>query len=72
MKFCSLVPLAINFPNIIPKSRPQALDGQWRKLSHVTLPFKSEDKEPEEFWGRLDKITGGTGNAQFGILCKFM
>ena len=27
---------------------------------------------PEEFCGRLHKITDGTGNAQFGILCEFM
>ena len=72
VKFCSLVPLAINFPNTIPESRLQALDDQWHKLSHVTLPFESEDMEPEEFWGRLDKITDGTGNPQFGILCEFM
>ena len=25
-------------------------------LSHVILPFDSDGIEPEEFWGRLEKI----------------
>ena len=71
-KFPSLVPLASNFPNIIPMTQLQTLDDQWRRLSHVTLPFDSDDMDPEEFWGRLDKITDGAGDAQFGVLCDFM
>ena len=51
LKFPSLVPLAAKFLNIIPESRLQLLDNEWRKLSLVSLPFDSEDMEPEEFWG---------------------
>jgi hypothetical protein len=48
-KFPSLVPLSSNFPNIIPTAQLQTLDDQWRRLSHVTLPFDSDDMDPEEF-----------------------
>ena len=71
-KFPSLVPLASNFPNIIPMAQLQTLDDQWRRLSHITLPFDSEDMDPEEFWGRLEKITDGAGDSQFSVLCDFM
>ena len=71
-KFPSLVLLAVHFPNIIPESQLQTLDNQWRKLSYVNLPFDSEDMDPEEFWGCLNKITDGTGDTQFGTLCEFM
>ena len=71
-KFPSLVPLAAKFPNIIPESRLQLLDNEWRKLFLVSLPFDSEDMEPEEFWGRLNKIIDGTGAPQFDVLCAFM
>ena len=72
LKFPSLVPLAAKFPNIIPESRLQLLDNEWRKLFLVSLPFDSEDMEPEEFWGRLNKIIDGTGAPQFDVLCAFM
>ena len=64
-KFPSLVPLASKFPNIIPQSMLQQLDNEWRKLSLVSLPFDSEDMDPEMFWGRLNKISDGTGSLQF-------
>ena len=50
-KFPSLVPLASRFPNLIPISKLQQLDNEWRKLSFTTLPFDSEGMEPEVFWG---------------------
>lgn len=28
--------------------------------------------EPEEFWERLGKLSDGTENAPFGVLCQFM
>ena len=28
--------------------------------------------DPEMFWGRLSKISDGTGTLQFGVLCTFM
>ena len=72
-KFPSLVPLAAKFLNIIiPESRLQLLDNEWHKLSLVSFPFESEDTEPEEFWGRLNKTTDGTGAPQFDVLCAFM
>ena len=71
-KFSSLAPLAMAFPNIISESQQQALDDQWRMLSHVTLPFDSDGMEPEEFCGRLEKITDGIGNAKLDLLCDFM
>ena len=52
-KFPSLVPLASRFPNLIPISKLQQLDNEWRKLSFTTLPFDSEGMEPEVFWGRF-------------------
>ena len=66
-KFPSLVPLAANFPNIVSESQLQTLDNQWCRLAFISLPFQSDDMEPEEFWGRLNKITDGTGDPQFGI-----
>lgn len=71
-KFPSLVPLAAKFPNILLESKLQLLDNEWRKLSLVSLPFDSEDMEPEEFWGQLNEITDGTGAPQFNVLCTFM
>ncbi len=32
----------------------------------------SEEMGPEEFWGRLDMITDGTGSPQFSNLCGFI
>ena len=58
-KFPSLVPLASRFTNLIPISKLQQLDNEWRKLSFTTLPFDSEGMEPEVFWGRLGKISNG-------------
>lgn len=52
--------------------RLQTLDDQWRRLSHITLPFESEDMDPEEFWGRLEKIMDEAGVLQFSVLCDFM
>ena len=66
-KFPSLVPLAANFPNIVSESQLQTLDNQSRRLAFISLPFQSDDVEPEEFWGQLNKITDGTGDPQFGI-----
>ena len=66
-KFPSLVPLAANFPNIVSESQLQTLDNQWCRLAFISLPFQSDDMEPEEFWGQLNKITDGTGDPQFGI-----
>ena len=60
-KFPSLVPLASRFPNLIPISKLQQLDNEWRKLSFTTLPFDSEGMEPEVFWGRLGKKSNGVG-----------
>ena len=71
-KFPSLVPLAANFPNIVSESQLQTLDNQWCRLAFISLPFQSDDMEPEEFWGLLNKITDGTGDPQFGILSAFM
>ena len=62
-KFPSLVPLASTFPNLIPSSKLQQLDNEWRKIT--TLPFDSEGMEPEVFWGRLGKLTNGEGTLQF-------
>ena len=50
----------------------QQLDNEWRKLSIVTLPFDYVDMDPELFWERLSKITDGTENPPFGVLCEFM
>jgi len=71
-KFPSLVPLASKFPNIIAQSELQQLDNQWRKHSLVTLPFDSENMDPEVFWGRLKKVSDGAGAIQFDVLCTFM
>ena len=71
-EFPSLVPLANRFPNFLPDSKMQQLDNEWRKLSIVTLPFDYEDMDPELFWERLSKITDGTENPPFGVLCEFM
>ena len=71
-KFPSLVPLASRFPNLIPISKLQQLDNEWRKLSFTTLPFDSEGMEPEVFWGRLGKISNGVGTLQFHTLSAFM
>ena len=60
------------FANIISECQQQALDDQWRMLSHATLPFDSDGMEPEEFRGRLKKITDGIGIAKFDLLCDFM
>ena len=38
----------------------------------VTLPFDHEDMDPELFWERLSKITDGTDNPPFVVLCEFM
>ena len=46
-KFPSLVPLASRFPNLIPTSKLQQLDNEWRKLSFTPLPFDSEGMGPE-------------------------
>ena len=71
-KFPSLVPLASRFPNLIPISKLQQLDNEWRKLSFTTLPFDSEGMEPEVFWGRLGKISNGVGTLLFHTLSAFM
>ena len=51
-KFPSLILLASRFPNLIPTSKLQQLDNEWRKPSFTTLLFDSEGMEPEVFWGR--------------------
>ena len=71
-KFPSLVPLASRFPNLIPTSKLQQLDNEWRKLSFTPLPFESEGMGPEVFWGRLGKLTNGEGTPQFHTLSAFM
>ena len=48
------------------------LDNEWCKLSLVSLPFNSEDMDPEVFWGRLGKISDATGALQFNVLSTFM
>ena len=45
-KFPSLVPLASRFLNLIPTSKLQQLDNEWRKLTFTTLPFDSEGMGP--------------------------
>ena len=72
VKFPSLVPLASRFPNLIPISKLQQLDNEWRKLYFTTLPFDSEGMEPEVFWGRLGKISNSVGTLQFHTLSLFM
>ena len=55
-KFPPLVPLVTTFP-IIPESKLQQLNDQWRRLAIVTLLFdKEEDMEPEEYWGELFQV----------------
>ena len=71
-KFPSLVPLATRFPNLILVSKLQQLDNEWHKLSLVSLLFDSEGMDPEEFWGRLSKISDSTGTLQFSTLSTFM
>ena len=68
-KFPSMVPLAAN---IMSESKLQLLDNKWCKLSLVPLPFDSQDTEPEEFWGRLNKITDGVGAPQLDVLCTII
>ena len=70
-KFYSLVPLASRFPNLIPTSKLQQLDNEWRKLSFTTLPFDSEGMGPEVFWGR-GKLANGERTPQFHTLSAFM
>ena len=65
-------PLAKRFPNFLPHSKIQLLDDEWRKLAIVSLPFEDEDMEPEEFWERLSKLTDGTENPPFSVVCQFM
>ena len=38
----------------------------------ISLPFSHEDMDPEEFFSRLNKLSDGTGNPPFGVLCRFM
>ena len=71
-KFQSLVPLASSFPNLVPRSKLQMLDTEWRRLTINPLPFDNEDMEPEEFWGRVSSITDGAGTLQFALLSEFM
>ena len=71
-EYPSLVPLAQRFPNFVPDSKMQQLDDEWRKLTIVSLPFDHEDMDPEEFFSRLNKLSDGTGNPPFSVLCKFM
>ena len=71
-KFPLLVPLVSRFPNLIPISKLQQLDNEWRKLSFTTLPFDSEGMDPEVFWGRVGKISNGEGTLQFYTLSSFM
>ena len=71
--FPSLSPLLSRFSNIISECNLEVLDGEWRRLSMVELPFDKQDMvDPEEFWSKLDDITDGLGNPQFSTLCTFM
>ena len=45
------------------------LDDEWHRLAIVSLPFEHEDME---FWERLSKLTDGTENPPFGVVCQFM
>ena len=71
-KFLSLVPLATSLPNLVPQSKLQVLDTEWRRLTINPLPFDHEDMEPEEFWGRVSNITVGSGTLQFAVLSEFL
>ena len=66
------MPLAKRFPNFLPYSKIQLLDDEWHKLAIVSLPFEHEDMELEEFWERLSKLTDGTENPPFSVVCQFM
>jgi len=70
--FPSLPPLASRFHFLISVNDLESFDGEWRHSFMAELPFDKEDMDPEEFWSKLDKITGGLGNPQSSILCKFM
>ena len=61
--------LATRFPYLLPVSKLQQLDKEWRKLSLVPLPF---DMDPEAFWGRLSKIADGMEAPKFSTLSIFM
>lgn len=70
--FPSLAPLVSRFSFIIPESDIEILDGEWRRLSMVELPFDKTDMGPEEYWSKLDNVTDGLGNSQFPTICDFM
>ena len=67
-----LAPLVSRFHFLISKNDLEALDGEWRRLSMVELPFDKHDMDPEEYWSKLDDITDGLGNPQFSTLSKVM
>ena len=53
-QFPSLVPLASRFPNLIPQSKLQVLDNQWRRLRIANFPI-DRDVGLEEFWENLSR-----------------
>lgn len=69
----SIIPLAIQFPNLVSDNNLDKLSDQWRELKFCKGDlYYLSDKDPPAFWMEVKKLRDLNGRPKFDILSEFM
>lgn len=64
----SIIPVIMQFPNLVEERDYQALDNEWRLFRSEKQYLKFETDDTEEFWRYVSKIKKGDGNPAYALL----
>ena len=68
----SIVPLAVQFPHVIPHILLNELDDQWRTFRASAKDVVVSAECVPDFWYTLCSAKDGLGNSKFSLLSYFM
>jgi len=76
-KVKSIIPLAVQFPNLVNEVDLDSLQDQWQQLPSAKKCIEHSNRGLEvsavpAFWKRLHLIKDGMNNSKFGLLSEFM
>lgn len=68
----SIIPLAAQFPQLIPEEELNELDDQWRSYRLIAEQIPIPHKNIPQYWFKLRKIKDGFQHPKFATLSEFM